>query len=40
MNHVINYQLPVPYGYIAAGISLLALLAIYWLAAILHSLRA
>ncbi len=40
MIHLLNYTIPQPYGYAAAGISLLALLAALWLGAILKGLRA
>ncbi len=39
LTHLLGYQLPQPLGYIAAGVSLLLLLAAMWGAAILKALR-
>ncbi len=39
ITHLLGYQLPQPLGYIAAGVSLLLLLAIIYGAAIVRSLR-
>ncbi len=38
--HWLGYQIPQPYGYAAAGISLLLLLAVCWLGALIRGLRA